>query len=492
MTNAAHPFPKLREASLKGGGIYLGNAYWREVEAVHANAVQALAGQCAHLGIHLWSFPIINDGLLVRARNRAAAGFLESPADILVTIDADIEFDPMQLLRMCEATFEHSLVGGAYVKRNGHFPELAIRLFRTQGDEITWAEGQPLHAVEYLATGFMAVHRRVFEKVRDEWEGGLELQHQSTLKFYAFYDLISAVKDKGERFRLSEDWAFCQRAQDVGFTCWVDPQVRLRHWGLYDFTLEDIVRVARPEPGIIAMRIEDNKERWGYAPQPWVVKTSDGFLIYLMRGDGMISKAIAETGEWEPSVAAALRKHLKPGTRFLDVGANLGYFSLLGASLGADVKAIEPNPVCIELLEQSQRENGFSFTVVRCGVSAAEGKFTLVTQGLQNQGEAYLGVLRPELGPTVEAFPLRDLLLPDWRPEVIKLDIEGEEWNAVMGSPEIFAQAKVVIFEVSEAQLLRNSQVAAEDLIDWFREHGFETHCLERHPAYADWIAIKK
>lgn len=489
-----HPFPNLFARSKEGGGIYVGNAVWRDVDAGHANAMQSLVALCAQAGIRARFGPIINDALIIRARNRAASDFLATDADVLVTIDSDIEFDPFQLLRMAEETFTYSLVGGSYVKRNGHFPEMAIRLFRPASGEaeIRWAEGEPLVKVEYLATGFMAVHRRVLEKMRDEWEGGLQMQHQSTLKFYTFYDPISIVKGQGEIFRLSEDWAFCQRAMDLGFDCWVDPRVRLRHWGLYDFTMEDIVRVARPEPGIIVWRFEHGMESFGYAPQPWVVKTKDGFLMHLLRGDKMISKSIADSGEWEPEVADAVRQHVKFGTKFLDIGANLGYFSLLAASLGGNVYAIEPNPETRNLMGESAVDNKFTLTMSPYAASNVTGKFTLNTEGLGNQGEAFLTLLNEKTGPTVEVRPLDDILPFDWQPDVIKMDIEGEEWNAIQGSPEIFEKARVVIFEYSPEQLKRGSQMEVpEDLFKWFEERGFKCELLSQHASYEDWIAVR-
>ena len=47
---------------------------------------------------------------------------------------------------------------------------------------------------------------------------------------------------------LSEDWALCERAKGRGYQCWLDPSIRLMHYGEYGFTLEDLARPARPGP----------------------------------------------------------------------------------------------------------------------------------------------------------------------------------------------------------------------------------------------------
>ena len=57
--------------------------------------------------------------------------------------------------------------------------------------------------------------------------------------------------------------------------------------------------------------------------------TSDVGSIYLHRDDEVITPTIATTGCWEPAEADFLRRVLRPGDTFLDVGANIGYFTLL-------------------------------------------------------------------------------------------------------------------------------------------------------------------
>jgi FkbM family methyltransferase len=486
----SHPYPRLYEASQNGGGIYVANAYWREVEAGHSNAMMGLVHICDLMGIHATFQPVVNDALIIRARNRGASGFLESRADVFVSIDSDIEFDPQHLLRIAEKAYEYDIIGGAYVKRTGHSPELAIRLLTTEAEqEIVFAEGQPPAEVEYLATGFMAVHRRVFEKIRDEWHGGLEIQHPSSLRFYPFFDPISVRKESGEIYRLSEDWSFCQRARDVGFKCYIDPTVRLRHWGLYDFTLEDAVRPPRPVPGVIIWHRKGTMEKVGYAEQPWFVRAKDGFLIRLSQEDTHISPMIASSGEWEPAVSSILRKHLTKGKRFLDIGASIGYFSLLAASKGAEVTAIEPNPEAVEYLNDSAQANRYSIQVIPLAVSNTSGNFSLTAKGLKgNHGEAYL-IPETEYFPMVQTAVLSELVEGPFA--VIKMDIEGEEMNVIKGSPEVFRAAEMIIFEVSERQLRRNSQCSAEELLQWFADNGFHCKKVSGHPTYEDWVAVR-
>jgi hypothetical protein len=258
-----HPFPTLYQRSLEGSGIYVGPSYWREVEATHMMAMLGMVALAAQAKVAIGVNPVLNDAKISRSRNRAASEFLRSPADIFLCLDGDIEFEPRQIFRMCEIAYEHGIVGGAYVKRSGHTPDLAIRLLENS-ERIEFHEGGKLVEVDYLSTGCMAVHRRVFEAIIAQ--AGMEESHQSNMRFYPFFNDYIVEKRNSERFDLSEDWAFIQRARDAGFKPMLDPRVRLRHWGLYDFTLEDSVRPLREEPGLIVWEKQDGKERTGYAP----------------------------------------------------------------------------------------------------------------------------------------------------------------------------------------------------------------------------------
>ncbi len=53
---------------------------------------------------------------------------------------------------------------------------------------------------------------------------------------------------------LSEDWAFCQRARDAGFDCWLDPSIRLGHMGQTMYTLEDLIREPKQSARVLKLQ----------------------------------------------------------------------------------------------------------------------------------------------------------------------------------------------------------------------------------------------
>src|SRR5687768_1033712 len=86
------------------------------------------------------------------------------------------------------------------------------------------------------------------------------------------------------------------------------------------------------------------------------------FRRYVDVKDGLFGGWIAAEGRYEEHLTAALVAALRPGDTFLDLGANMGYFTMLAASLvgpGGRVLAFEPRHDNVALLHLSARENGF-------------------------------------------------------------------------------------------------------------------------------------
>lgn len=98
--------------------------------------------------------------------------------------------------------------------------------------------------------------------------------------------------------------------------------------------------------------------------------------------DQFVSRCIREEGVWEPYETSLLLGLLQPGDVFLDVGANIGYFSVLAASLvggSGAVFAFEPDPDNFRLLSANAELNGFGdrITAVEAGLSDTEGEGNL-------------------------------------------------------------------------------------------------------------------
>jgi len=215
------------------------------------------------------------------------------------------------------------------------------------------------------------------------------------------------------------------------------------------------------------------------SPDPGVRLTRlDGFAIYTSVDDLAVGQSVA-AGQYEPEVTAVFRRLLRPGMGVLDLGANIGYFTLLSASLvGATgyVLAVEPNRRNVRLLEASRRANGFAqVTVSQTAAGRDTGLLELnasysngTTSALPDRPDAVLG---SEIVPCVRADAL---LPPERRIDLIKADVEGAEYNALLGCRQTIAEHHpVIVSEFSPGLMPGISGISGEEYLRWIIGQGY-------------------
>lgn len=151
-------------------------------------------------------------------------------------------------------------------------------------------------------------------------------------------------------------------------------------------------------------------------------------------------------GIYERELQRLLATTLRPGEVFFDVGANVGYFSLLGsARVGSAgrVVAIEPLPRNLELLRAHLAMNAIgNVTVVAAAAGDRPGTASFDAQGSPSMGRL------AESGEPVPIVTLDGLVASGSvpAPHVIKMDIEGAESRAVEGARWLLLEHKPALF----------------------------------------------
>jgi FkbM family methyltransferase len=136
---------------------------------------------------------------------------------------------------------------------------------------------------------------------------------------------------------------------------------------------------------------------------------------------------------WEPGVSAVIEANLRAGDVFVDIGANIGYDSLLAASLGADVVSVEAAPSTFARLTENLDRNpelGCRVRAVNVAVSDRPGELDLYEFGPSNTGATTTIAARHGTRcATVQAARLGDILTAAERAAVrlVKMDVEGAE-----------------------------------------------------------------
>jgi FkbM family methyltransferase len=209
-----------------------------------------------------------------------------------------------------------------------------------------------------------------------------------------------------------------------------------------------------------------------------MVERSDGLRFWFHPKDLSIGWQVAAEN-YEPDVQRALASHVVPGAVCLDVGANLGFFSVLMAQAGAGkVYAFEPFPLAYELLRRNIAENRFAERIVPLSIAAAErnGAASICfAPGVNNSNHGGMfvpasdnsAIARAHSEVAVETARLDDLVPDDAPVSLVKMDIEGSELRALRGMQRILARDRPVIVLEFNTYTLRNmGEVNPQDLLD--------------------------
>lgn len=214
---------------------------------------------------------------------------------------------------------------------------------------------------------------------------------------------------------------------------------------------------------------------------------------YVSPSDFEISRTVLEQRVYEPHVTNAIRPILRPGMTFLDIGANIGYFSLLAAKhVGQDgrVIAFEPNQYNCSLLYMSARANQFDhIEIYPFAVAETSTTFMYDNVGGSNGVISEIGNERDEeksnqlfLRTLVRSVKLDDQLRDVERVDVIKIDIEGAEYRALLGAQQLIETHHPIIFsEFSPTGLQHVSNASGEDYLRLLVNHHYQLAILERN-----------
>ncbi|WP_137789143.1 FkbM family methyltransferase [Bacillus sp. E(2018)] len=171
---------------------------------------------------------------------------------------------------------------------------------------------------------------------------------------------------------------------------------------------------------------------------------------------GFIEETIQNTGNWEPYMMTTLKKYLKDGGIFVDVGANIGYHALHAASLNSNLDCIcfEPHPEIFEQLQQNIAINSFSNVrahPLAIGNSVGHINFHMQNRNNYNRGmsaiDYYDGIgtdYKTVQVPTTTLDTFLDLETKS-KVKLIKIDTQGHEYQVIQGALELIDTSHPVI-----------------------------------------------
>lgn len=217
---------------------------------------------------------------------------------------------------------------------------------------------------------------------------------------------------------------------------------------------------------------------------------SDGMLLAEVRGkrmyldlrDRVVCETLYTRGIWEASVTRAFRNLLRSGMVVVDLGANVGYYTLLAAEIvgrTGRVFAFEPDPFCFGLLQKNVAINRCANVItVNKAVSDRRGMGWLFVEE-KNKG----GHMLRASGEAGRSIPVEVTSLDDYfrdgatRIHLIKIDIQGAEMAALRGMKKIIEANEdlAVLVEFWPAGIERFGDAPA-DFVRLLLEYGFRLH----------------
>lgn len=200
--------------------------------------------------------------------------------------------------------------------------------------------------------------------------------------------------------------------------------------------------------------------------------------MFLNPADGVITRQIL-AGLFEPSETTAITESLRPGDTFVDVGANVGYYTLIAARVvGSEgrVFAFEPDPEAAALLERSVLLNGFENVVLeRKAVSNEPGSIRLYLAEKNKGDHRIYPTEEPRDFIEVEAVTLDDYFANDpGRIDFVKIDVQGADLAVLEGMSGLIEANPEILLSVEFWPFgLRGFGDEAKDMLDFLLSRDF-------------------
>lgn len=208
---------------------------------------------CSSSGINVSFSQLFNESLIQRGRNLLTNHFLKSEATHLMFIDADILFRPEDIFPMLEA--DKDIICGIYPKKEINWqtvrkamdagvPDAELKFYtgafvvnlKDYKPEVTVPINEPVE-IWNGGTGFMLIKREVLEAMAvllpTYLNNVLDLQNPSNGE--NIVEFFATMIEPETNLLLSEDYYFCRKAREAGFSVWAAPWAELSHIGTYAF-----------------------------------------------------------------------------------------------------------------------------------------------------------------------------------------------------------------------------------------------------------------
>lgn len=207
--------------------------------------------------------------------------------------------------------------------------------------------------------------------------------------------------------------------------------------------------------------------------------------VFAVGKESLLAKFILKEGTFEPEIADLVKLHLDPNKDVLDIGANVGFFSvLMGKRINPDrrVLAIEPTPGALKRLHWNLEHNGVGNVLVHEGVvgnSSDPVSFNVVV------GREEYSSMKPIAHAHALEFETKTITVPCSRvddlveqqglePGFLKMDVEGAEWEVFQGAVRTLERFRPVLITELDEHLLVGFGSSFREVCSFLQSMGYE------------------
>lgn len=224
------------------------------------------------------------------------------------------------------------------------------------------------------------------------------------------------------------------------------------------------------------------------APSDVVLVQVQNNQMYVNPKDEPLGRSLATEGIYEAYETTLFRSVVKGGMTVIDIGANVGYYTLIAAELVGEtgkVFAFEPEPENFKLLSRNVKLNKYgNVDAVQKAVSNGTDSITLyIDRGnFGNRSLAKGNILVDGGEVEIETVSLDEFCaahLNGRQLDVLKIDAQGAEGLILTGATEMLQRHAPIIFMEFEPEMLRNMGTDPLDLLRGFSSLGYQFRLLD-------------
>lgn len=221
-----------------------------------------------------------------------------------------------------------------------------------------------------------------------------------------------------------------------------------------------------------------------------------GHKIYIIKSDTTVSEELIINKAWEEFETEIFKQNIKKGDVIVDLGANIGYYSLIAANLVGDkgkVYAFEPDEKNFQVLRKNIQVNNYkNIFPVKMAVSDKTGNVKLYISP-ENKGDHRIYDQKAGRETVTIKSTTLDEYFKNQKVDLIKMDIQGSELDALKGAKKLINTNKnIKIITEYQADLLEANKSRPIDFLNLLTDLKFKLFDINQNINKLNKITIKE